>query len=193
MPRTRLFWTGTGVLLLVIALVAFLGYRYGGTAEPVTIAFSEFLGDVKAGRVKSVTVAADALAIERHDGTRVQAVAPPGYVASNPTFVTGLAEDGVRVDVTRVEPSRVGSFGALALGLAYVLIWEGILSGLFAGTQAFSIRQATLALAAALSSWEPSQPTMDVGSAVVVVAGALVGALAISTWRMSRYEVRGGD
>jgi ABC-2 type transport system permease protein len=82
---------------------------------------------------------------------------------------------------------------ALAIGLAYVLIWEGILSGLFAGTQALSIRQATLALAAALSGWEPSQPPMDLGSAVVVLGAAIAGSLAISSWRLSRYEVRGGD
>jgi ABC-2 type transport system permease protein len=82
---------------------------------------------------------------------------------------------------------------ALALGLAYVLIWEGILSGLLAGTQAFSIRQATLGIAAALTGWEPGQPPMDPGSSVVVLGAAIVGSLAISTWRLSRYEVRGGD
>jgi ABC-2 type transport system permease protein len=82
---------------------------------------------------------------------------------------------------------------ALALGLAYVLIWEGILSGLFAGTQALSIRQATLSLAASISGWEPSQPPMALPSAVVVLVVAIAGSLAISTWRLSRYEVRGGD
>jgi cell division protease FtsH len=110
---------GTGVLVVVLAVVAVLGYRYGAAAEPATVAFSEFLGDVKAGRVKSVTMTADALAIERQDGTVVQAVAPLGYIASNPTFVTGLVERGVRVDVSRVEPSRVGSLGALAFGLLF--------------------------------------------------------------------------
>jgi ABC-2 type transport system permease protein len=82
---------------------------------------------------------------------------------------------------------------ALALGLGYVLIWEGILSGLLAGTQAFSIRQATLGLAQALSGWQPSQPAMEPGNAIVVLALAIVGSLAISTWRLARYEVRGGD
>ena len=82
---------------------------------------------------------------------------------------------------------------ALAFGLGYVLIWEGILSGLLAGTQGFSIRQATLSIAASLSGWEPNEPPMELGSAIVVLAGAIVGSLAISTWRLSRYEVRGGD
>ena len=82
---------------------------------------------------------------------------------------------------------------ALAFGLGYVLIWEGILSGLLAGTQGFSIRQATLSIAASLSGWEPNDPPMELGSAIVVLAGAILGSLAISTWRLSRYEVRGGD
>src|SRR3970282_1789738 len=32
---------------------------------------------------------------------------------------------------------------ALVFGLAYVLIWEGLLSGLFAGTRTFSVREQT--------------------------------------------------
>ena len=82
---------------------------------------------------------------------------------------------------------------ALALGLAYVLIWEGILSGLLEGTRAFSIRQATLGLAAAISGWVPSQPPMDLTSSLIVLAAVIVGSLAIATWRMSRFEIRGGD
>jgi ABC-2 type transport system permease protein len=39
---------------------------------------------------------------------------------------------------------------ALVFGLAYVLIWEGLLASLFAGTQTFSIRQVTLAFASAV-------------------------------------------
>ena len=38
---------------------------------------------------------------------------------------------------------------ALIVGLLYVLLWEGVLSGLLEGTQFLSIRQATLGLAAA--------------------------------------------
>ena len=55
---------------------------------------------------------------------------------------------------------------ALVFGLGYVLIWEGVLAGLFTGTQTFSVRQQTLAIADALtnaplaifsapSSWPP--------------------------------------
>ena len=40
---------------------------------------------------------------------------------------------------------------ALIIGLAYTLIWEGILAGLLEGTRFLSIRQATLGIAAGLS------------------------------------------
>ena len=57
---------------------------------------------------------------------------------------------------------------ALLLGLAYTLIWEGVLSGLLEGTQFLSIRQATLGLAAALGVDVPGEPLAP----EVSVAGA---------------------
>jgi cell division protease FtsH len=111
---------GAGTLVLfLITLGTFAGLRYGNTpAAPV--AFSEFLADIEADRVKSVTQEADVLRFERTDGSRAEAVAPQGYIAANPTFVTGLARRGVRFDVNRVAPSRLGSFSALAFGLLFL-------------------------------------------------------------------------
>jgi cell division protease FtsH len=111
---------GAGALVLVLSIAAVAAMRYAGTAEPAPIAFSEFLADVKAGRVQAVTVEADTLTVARKDGTTVEAVAPLGYVATNPTFVTGLADSGVRVDVKRMTPSRVGSFSAIGLALLFL-------------------------------------------------------------------------
>ena len=81
---------------------------------------------------------------------------------------------------------------ALLLGLAYVLIWEGVLSGLLEGTKFLSIRQATLGLAAALGVDVPNDPLAPVVS-VVVLAVVLVGAFALASWRLARFEIRGGD
>jgi ABC-2 type transport system permease protein len=81
---------------------------------------------------------------------------------------------------------------ALLVGLAYTLIWEGVLSGLLEGTRFLSIRQATLGLASALGadiSGDPLAPTVS----VVVLAVVLVGSLVLATWRLSRFEIRGGD
>ena len=109
-----------------------------------------------------------------------------------PGFAVAVAAGGAAYALAFMTASLFTS-RALALGLAYVLIWEGILSGLLEGTRAFSIRQATLGLAARLSGWEPSQTPMDVTSGVVVLAAVILGSLAISTWRLSRFETKGGD
>lgn len=81
---------------------------------------------------------------------------------------------------------------ALAIGLGYVLIWEGILGGLLEGTRLFSIRQATLGLAAELlgADWAD---TLDGTASVVVLALVVAGSLLIGAWRLSRYQIKGGD
>ena len=66
---------------------------------------------------------------------------------------------------------------ALLLGLAYTLIWEGVLSGLLEGTKFLSIRQATLGLAAALGVDVPDDPLVPLVS-VAVLTVVLVGGLA---------------
>ena len=81
---------------------------------------------------------------------------------------------------------------ALLVGLAYTLIWEGVLSGLLEGTRFLSIRQATLGLAGALGADLPVDPLGPTLS-VLVLGIVLVGSLALATWRLSRFEIRGGD
>jgi ABC-2 type transport system permease protein len=83
---------------------------------------------------------------------------------------------------------------ALAIGLGYVMLWEGVLSGLFEGTQVFSVRQATMGLAALLQgdAYEISQ-TIGGSTSVVVLAVVIVGSLVLATRRLSGYQLRGGD
>jgi ABC-2 type transport system permease protein len=82
---------------------------------------------------------------------------------------------------------------ALAIGLAYVLLWEGVLSGLFEGTQVFSVRQATMGLAALLQGIEGTGDTMAGSTSVVILSAVIAGSLVLATWRLSRYQLRGGD
>ena len=83
---------------------------------------------------------------------------------------------------------------ALAVGLAYVLIWEGILSGLFEGTRVFSIREATLGLAAMLQGEDAGAAEGVSGvTSIVVLVAVIVGSVALATWRLARYQLRSSD
>ena len=119
MPRTRLFWIAAAAAASTALIVAFLYARAAGQPAPADVVFSDFLRDAEAGRVIAVTLGPDALTFERRDNERFQTVPPPGYVASNPTFVTDLAKRGVRIDVKRAEVSNAGSYGAMALALLF--------------------------------------------------------------------------
>ena len=81
---------------------------------------------------------------------------------------------------------------ALLLGLAYTLIWEGVLSGLLEGTKFLSIRQATLGVAAGLGVDIPGDPLVPVVS-VTVLAVVLIGGFLLASWKLARFEIRGGD
>jgi ABC-2 type transport system permease protein len=81
---------------------------------------------------------------------------------------------------------------ALLVGLGYTLIWEGVLSGLLEGTRFLSIRQATLGLASALGADLPDD-ALAPDVSVLVLGVVLVGSLTLATWRLSRFEIRGGD
>ena len=55
-----------------------------------------------------------------------------------------------------------------------------------------AIRQATLGLAAAFGIKVPGDPLAPTIS-VIVLGTVLVGAVVLASWRLARFEVRGGD
>src|SRR5687767_12555547 len=111
---------GAGVLVVMLAVGAYAILQYTGPADPTATPFSEFLSAANAGQVTTVEVDADSLTYERTGGGRFVTVAPQGYVATNPTFISNLAERGIRVDVNAVRPSRVGTLSAVALALLFL-------------------------------------------------------------------------
>jgi cell division protease FtsH len=119
LPRTRLFWTAAvAVLVLAVVLIGSLLTPSRPAAAEV-VAFSQFLEDVRTDRVKIVQAEGDDLQFTRADGTVAATMAPTGYLAGNPTFVTDLSSRGVQMSFTRREASRAGSYGAFAIGLLF--------------------------------------------------------------------------
>lgn len=82
---------------------------------------------------------------------------------------------------------------ALIFGLGYVLVWEGVLSGLFVGTRTFSVRQHTLAFADALADVRSSvfRAELDAPTAMVVGGLVLVGATLLAIRRLATVEIAG--
>jgi ABC-2 type transport system permease protein len=80
---------------------------------------------------------------------------------------------------------------ALIIGLAYVVIWEGVVAGLFAGTRIVSIRQHVLAVADSLAGEGAVSAELAVGTALLVGGIVIVAAVAIAVRRLARVELRG--
>ncbi len=82
---------------------------------------------------------------------------------------------------------------ALIIGLVYVLVWEGLLAGLFPGTQTFSIREQTLAFTDALTSVPRTvfHADLQLSTAVVVAVILGVGATLLAIRRLSLVEIAG--
>ena len=79
---------------------------------------------------------------------------------------------------------------ALLVGLVYVLIWEGVLAGLFEGTRILSIRQYALAAWDALDGSGRIDAALEVLPAMGLALLVIVLAFALATDLLSRFQVR---
>lgn len=84
---------------------------------------------------------------------------------------------------------------ALIVGLIYVVLWEGLLAGLFEGTRVLSIREYTMSFAAALDPSGAINQDAPLGLATAAAASlvVLVGAFFLASYWLSTKELTGGD
>jgi ABC-2 type transport system permease protein len=82
---------------------------------------------------------------------------------------------------------------ALIIGLAYTLIWEGVLAGLLEGTRFLSIRQATLGIAAGLDEPPFGQTPLAYPLSIAIIVVVIAGSFVLGSLRLSRFEIKGGD
>ena len=80
---------------------------------------------------------------------------------------------------------------ALVVGLAYVVVWEGAVAGLFEGTRILSVRQHALAVADALGGEGAIASPLELGPALVVGAVVTAAGGILAVRRLERVELRG--
>ena len=80
---------------------------------------------------------------------------------------------------------------ALVVGLAYVVIWEGAVAGLFEGTRILSVRQHALAIADAIGGEGAIDAPLELGPALVVGLIVTIVAVVLAVRRLERVELRG--
>ncbi len=79
----------------------------------------------------------------------------------------------------------------LVVGLAYIFLWEGVMSTLFAGVRTLSIREYTRALAAALVDLPPAVLRADLtpGGALLGIALVVGVGVVLATYRLATMDV----
>lgn len=86
----------------------------------------------------------------------------------------------------------VATSRGLIIGLAYSLIWEGLLSGVLPGSQVFSVREYLAGIASTLAP-DAVRDSLVGGQGFLYAAVALVVFVVLAATRLSTYEVRGTD
>ena len=137
-------------------------------------------------------------------GTLTAALVVPSTLVAG-LLMGGADGDALRVTLAYAIANLVGSYlyasiflvlgvvtsRGLILGLGYTLIWEAAVSDLLRGSQVFSIREYVSGIASAI---EPAASDSLVGGGGFIYAAVvLVAAVAIGTFALSTYQVRGAE
>lgn len=141
---------------------------------------------VAAGLTAALTVppiVVTALLVEGFDGNSVSTAVGFALAA-----VAGGTAYAVAFSALGVVTSR-----ALVVGLAYTLLWEGVLAGLLEGTRFMSIRQGTLGVAAALTGDDVGVDVLAPLVSVAILAIVVIGGFLLTTRALTRFQVRSAD
>jgi ABC-2 type transport system permease protein len=118
----------------------------------------------------------------------------------------GLGGDAIAVTFAYALAGLIGSYvyaaiflvlssittRGLIIGLAYALIWEGIVAGLLPGSQVFSVREYLNGIVQTLTPEAVGDSLVEAGG-FLYAAVALGLTLALGSVRLARYEVRGAE
>lgn len=138
-------------------------------------------------------------------GTLTAALVVPSTVLGG-FLMGGMGGDAIGVTFAFGLASLIGSFlyaaiflvlssittRGLIIGLAYAIIWEGLVAGLLPGSQVFSVREYLTGIVQTLTPEAVGESLVGTGG-FLYAAVAFVLALAIGSVRLARYEVRGAE
>lgn len=79
---------------------------------------------------------------------------------------------------------------SLVIGLVYVLLWEGVLAGLFEGTRVLSVRKYALAIGAAIDPTGRLRGELDLAPALGLAVVVTMAAFALAVDRLTKYQIR---
>jgi ABC-2 type transport system permease protein len=126
-------------------------------------------------------------------------------VAAAAMFLTGVIVGSVRFGLGLAVACAVASIAYCAvfialslvtrrpvlLGLLYVLIWEGLLGNLLAGSRVLSIQQYAVAIAANIAPSPVLHPRLSLPVAVVMSAAFAVGGTLLAIDRLRSFRLAG--
>jgi len=167
----KFFRNGIVMLVLVVGTAALLFTWITASSTPQTTGYSEFLGDVAAGRVSKVTQQGTTLTVDTNGGT------PPNYTVNVPTILTDVYGDiKEAVQEGNVDPGKVSFTSTPApdtswLGLLLTAVLPLLIIG---GFIFFMMRQAQGTNNQALS-FGKSRARMFLGNKTVVTFNDVAG------------------
>jgi len=80
---------------------------------------------------------------------------------------------------------------AIAVGLLYLLVWEGLLGNLIGGVRILSVGQYSVSVANAIASTSALNAHLTIQTALIMAALVTVVTLAVATRRLSSFSIKG--
>ena len=105
-------------------------------------------------------------------------------------FAVGAAAGGVLYTAIFLALGLITRRGML-IGLVYLIVWEGVLAPIFAGTRVLSVRQYMTSFADAVSTVDASVFTAPLGqtTAYYMSAIVLIGAVGLCVAKLRSFEI----
>jgi cell division protease FtsH len=106
----------------VVILLASAGLivRARTSVDVPQVPFSEMIRDLDRGVVSGIVVNGDSLDVKLTNGRLVRTTTPANYVTANPSFTFDAAKRGVRIEIHSAPEPTAYSYGAIAIGLAFM-------------------------------------------------------------------------